>query len=149
MYYCSSHTIKGFGITDTEDNVEEFYTEKQLLHIIAELCIEIHGVSLNLRGNGILAYPTSPFEIAITKRDAGYVCKIFYCGDWKVVKYLGWSSRGLLFFDGNEEFLISRDEITSLGTDLNVDFDVTIGQKTNMGYSYGFYREEKRNGKSK
>lgn len=51
MYYISS-VLNGsdgvirYGITDTKDGVEEFYTRNQVLHIVANLKVNVNGVTL-------------------------------------------------------------------------------------------------------
>ena len=45
MFYVSSMDKNSYGVTDTTDGVEEFYTERQIYDLIYKLRIKILGVS--------------------------------------------------------------------------------------------------------
>ena len=46
MFYVSSKNNGLFGVIDTDDNVEEFYTKEKLLQIVSNLNLEIDGVDI-------------------------------------------------------------------------------------------------------
>ena len=47
MFYVSSRNDKGlFGVTDTKDNIEEFYTKDDLLQIVSTSMFCIDGVDI-------------------------------------------------------------------------------------------------------
>lgn len=44
MFYVSSKVKDKYGITDTSDGVEEFYTKKDILNLVNKFNIEISGI---------------------------------------------------------------------------------------------------------
>lgn len=96
MFYVSSKKGDLYGVTDTKDEVEEFYSKEQLFKYCTEgiKIAGIFGTSINI---------TSPQIITLLRTKSGTPCRIKLSKslDFKQVIYLGVEDGSFNFYDGS------------------------------------------------
>lgn len=95
MFYVSSKNGSHFGVTDTKDNVQEYYSREELL-AFHDKGITIHGVTSSK------ITITSPEVIKLTRTSGGTPLRIKISStvDYKQVIYMGFGDGKFNFFDG-------------------------------------------------
>ena len=88
MYYISSKNMNRYGITDTNDGVEEFFTMSELINIANK--VKVEGL-LVMNGQIRMATPTTPDLIKLESCKIGtpFRIKLSRNSDWKQCIYIG------------------------------------------------------------
>lgn len=104
MYYISSQKGNKYGVTDTEDGIEEFYTKEQLMSIYAQ-GIEVNGLSDE---NIFVVYPIDKIRSLINSGDFKEAYKYLPEG-YRLVTVLRSSPVGELNICSRECIEVSRN----------------------------------------
>ena len=111
MFYLSSQKYKGsvevWGITDTDDGVEEFYTKGMVEKFFKENGIRIHG--LTYTGSRFIYRLTNPVIMELESLNKGETFLMRTDNDVRLVMYIGRSmSDDFQVFFGSDTHTITR-----------------------------------------
>lgn len=118
MYWVSSKKDDLYGVTDTRDNVENFFTAKELFEIIAEDKVEIDGVDtedmkiclVKLADDTVRLFKQGKVHLA--------VCTMTLSGRWFGLKFRSKPTGGEMSMVRNRIVNICRNGVNSYSIDM-------------------------------
>lgn len=122
MFYISSKNNGKFEVTDTNDNVKEWYTEQQIRKIISDNQVVIYGVTPLCIG------VTTPVVEILKKTQTGVPIRIKLSNNtgFKQCIYMGRDFGTFDFFDGegvNGFFTLSANWFIKQKDEIRIDLD--------------------------
>lgn len=138
MYYISSCKYEGlekvYGVTDTTDGVEEFYTKEILGKFFKEQGIHIDG--LVYTGSDFHCYVKNLSIIALEKLPKGEVFILSSRDSEKYILYVGRdSSDNFIIFDGESTFKLTRKALLKNNYTIKTD-KLDVDKKISLIQSY-------------
>lgn len=118
MYWVSSKKDNLYGVTDTMDNVENFFTAKELFEIIAEDKVEIDGADTVDRKICLVKLVDDTIRLFRQGKIHLAVCTMSLSGCWFGLKFRSNPIPGELFMVKNRIVNISRQGVNSYSLDM-------------------------------